>query len=60
MPRTGIESYYHQKIEELQFKIKNKGENLRRLQAQRNELNSRGTSWAPAPSNMVDPSHCME
>eukprot|EP00741_Cyanophora_paradoxa_P004303 tig00000792_g4177.t1 len=38
---VGIKSYYHQKIEELEIIIRDKTQNLRRLEAQRNELNSR-------------------
>jgi len=37
----GIRSYYLQKIEEAESKIKEETENLRRLEAQRNELNSK-------------------
>ncbi len=35
-------TYYTQRIEELQLTINEKGQNLRRLQAQRNELNAKG------------------
>lgn len=38
----GFRSYYVQKIEELQLIVNEKGQNLRRLQAQRNELNAKG------------------
>lgn len=38
----GFRSYYIQKIEELQLIVNEKGQNLRRLQAQRNELNAKG------------------
>lgn len=38
----GFRSYYVQKIEELQLTVNEKGQNLRRLQAQRNELNAKG------------------
>ena len=38
----GIKTYYLQKIEEAEVKIKEETENLRRLEAQRNELNSKG------------------
>jgi uncharacterized coiled-coil DUF342 family protein len=34
-------TYYTQRIEELQLTINEKGQNLRRLQAQRNELNAK-------------------
>lgn len=38
----GFRSYYVQKIEELQLTVNEKSQNLRRLQAQRNELNAKG------------------
>eukprot|EP01115_Flamella_aegyptia_P010709 TRINITY_DN48020_c0_g1_i1.p1 TRINITY_DN48020_c0_g1~~TRINITY_DN48020_c0_g1_i1.p1 ORF type:complete len:405 (-),score=88.30 TRINITY_DN48020_c0_g1_i1:83-1267(-) len=37
----GIKTYYLQKIEEAEAKIREETENLRRLEAQRNELNSK-------------------
>lgn len=39
---TGMRQYYQSKIEELQHVLNEKGQNLRRLQAQRNELNAKG------------------
>jgi hypothetical protein len=41
--RLGLKSYYKGKIEELEMLIKDKSHNLRRLEAQRNELNTQGT-----------------
>lgn len=38
----GIYSYYQSKIEELEVVVREKTQNLRRLEAQRNELNSKG------------------
>lgn len=38
----GLKSYYKGKIEELEMLIKDKSHNLRRLEAQRNELNTQG------------------
>merc|ERR1719263_2000309 len=38
---TGIQSYYASKIDELDVVVREKTQNLRRLEAQRNELNSR-------------------
>lgn len=38
----GFKPYYIQKIEELQLVVAEKSQNLRRLQAQRNELNAKG------------------
>jgi len=43
MGREGIKSYYKLKIEELETIKTEKVMNLRRLEAQRNELNSKGT-----------------
>lgn len=37
---SGLESYYKKKVEELELKIINKKNNLRRLEAQRNEMNN--------------------
>jgi 26S proteasome regulatory subunit T6 len=39
-PTQGIESYYKKKVEELELKIQEKRNNLRRLEAQRNEMNN--------------------
>jgi len=43
----GFRSYYIQKIEELQLIVAEKHQNLRRLQAQRNELNAKGSYGGP-------------
>eukprot|EP01138_Halocafeteria_seosinensis_P010736 gb/GECG01010964.1/.p1 GENE.gb/GECG01010964.1/~~gb/GECG01010964.1/.p1 ORF type:complete len:423 (+),score=60.31 gb/GECG01010964.1/:1-1269(+) len=37
----GVRSYFQQKLDETSIKIRDKQQNLRRLQAQRNELNSK-------------------
>ena len=39
--KTGLEHYYLSKIEELQLLVSTKSQNLRRLEAQRNDLNAR-------------------
>lgn len=39
---TGLTSFFEQKIAELQFIVSEKQRNLQRLEAQRNELNSKG------------------
>jgi 26S proteasome regulatory subunit T6 len=50
----GFRSYYIQKIEELQLIVADKSQNLRRLQAQRNELNAKGKH------NNIDSSHPLK
>lgn len=40
----GLREYYEQRIQELQLLLRHKVHNLQRLEAQRNELNSRGNS----------------
>jgi 26S proteasome regulatory subunit T6 len=39
-PTSGLESYCKKKVEELELKILDKRANLRRLEAQRNEMNT--------------------
>lgn len=39
----GLKNYYKTKIEELEIQARDKQHNLRRLEAQRNELNTKGT-----------------
>ena len=39
VPKKGLEHYYKQKIEEMEVRIIDKRQNLRRLEAQRNEMN---------------------
>jgi 26S proteasome regulatory subunit T6 len=40
----GVSQYYIAKIEELESALRDKKRNLRRLEAQRNELNAKGNS----------------
>lgn len=40
--QDGLRGYYKSKIEELEIAVRNKTQNLRRLEAQRNELNTQG------------------
>ena len=47
-PQTGLRAYYDAKIEELEVRLRDKTQNLRRLEAQRNELNGRGARRARA------------
>lgn len=42
-PSSGVQSYYQAKIEAAELLINQKTQNLRRLEAQRNALNARGT-----------------
>ena len=39
-PTLGLESYYKKRIEELELKVTEKRSNMRRLEAQRNEMNN--------------------
>jgi hypothetical protein len=38
----GISTFYHSQVEELEFVCREKARNLRRLEAQRNDWNTRG------------------
>ena len=40
----GLRPYFQAKIEELEHLVRDKAQNLRRLEAQRNEINSKGTT----------------
>lgn len=40
----GLSTYYQARIEEYELTVQNKTQNLRRLEAQRNELNTKGNS----------------
>jgi hypothetical protein len=42
----GLEDYLHSKIEELEFSARDKSLNLKRLEAQRNKLNTEGAGIA--------------
>ena len=42
MVKQGLASYYQSKIDELSIVIQDKAQNLRRLEAQRNDANSKG------------------
>ena len=43
MGRQGLRTYYENKIDELEVTLRERTENLKRLEAQRNELNGKGT-----------------
>jgi len=47
MGREGIKGYFFAKKEELAIVLADKNQNLRRLEAQRNELNTKG-SFVPS------------
>ena len=44
MGDVGLNSYYQSKLDGLENTVREKTQNLRRLQAQRNELNSKGNT----------------
>ena len=48
---VGLSYYYDAKIEGVEHKIRDKTHNLRRLEAQRNELNTQG-HITPLPSTL--------
>lgn len=39
----GIQTYYRAKIAELEVQVREKAQNFRRLEAQRNEINAKGS-----------------
>jgi 26S proteasome regulatory subunit T6 len=45
---AGLKPFFKGKVEELELLIKDKGHNLRRLEAQRNELNTQGECRCPS------------
>lgn len=58
IPRgEGFRSYYITKIEELQLIVAEKSQNLRRLQAQRNELNAKGNNEGSSYTKYCLPKH---
>jgi hypothetical protein len=46
----GLSNYYQGKIEQLELLIKDKTQNLRRLESQRNELNTNGARQIAVPA----------
>lgn len=52
----GLRNYYKSKIEDFELQVKDKGLNLKRLEAQRNELNTQGgpVLGVRVPSNHVN------
>lgn len=48
--RQGMKQYYETKLRELDVVVQTKEANLKRLEAQRNELNGRGMENPPASS----------
>ena len=56
----GLSSYYKAKIEELEIQARDKQINLRRLEAQRNELNTKGDQMLLKSAALSrEPSHNM-
>ena len=49
----GLKSYYRAKIEEYEVAVRDKTQNLRRLEAQRNELNHKGASTLRPRSGQI-------
>jgi 26S proteasome regulatory subunit T6 len=47
MGREGVKGYFLAKKDELAIILADKNQNLRRLEAQRNELNAKGTQCVP-------------
>jgi hypothetical protein len=50
--QEGLKAYFKAKIEEAEIAVRNKTQNLRRLEAQRNELNTKG-AWTSDTSGDV-------
>ena len=46
----GLRAYYHSKIDDLEIQVRDKQHNLRRMEAQRNELNTKGATGV-----LIDP-----
>lgn len=53
----GLKSYYRAKIEELEILCRDKQHNLRRLEAQRNELNTKGERISSPLPPLSSPPH---
>ena len=49
--QEGLKAYFKAKIEEAEIAVRNKTQNLRRLEAQRNELNTKG-AWTSDTSGV--------
>lgn len=49
----GLRQYYTQHIHDLQLQARQKSHNLNRLEAQRNDLNSKGQQRNPNPSTVL-------
>ena len=56
-PAAGLRAYYDAKIEQLEVALRDKTQNLRRLEAQRNELNGRGASSTVARTSRAGGRH---
>jgi 26S proteasome regulatory subunit T6 len=42
MPKNGLQTYYQHKLEQLDVALREKQQNVRRLEAQRNDWNAKG------------------
>ena len=51
-PQEGLTWVFQQKVEQLELMVKEKTHNLRRLEAQRNELNTQGRQVAARPDRL--------
>ena len=51
-PQEGLTWVFQQKVEQLELMVKEKTHNLRRLEAQRNELNTQGRQVAAMPARL--------
>lgn len=50
---TGVKSYYLTKIEALEQRLTERTQNIKRLEAQRNDLNNQGK--VPSPNPLLSP-----
>lgn len=51
----GLRQYYLQHIHDLQLQVRQKTHNLQRLEAQRNDLNSKGLVWVLGSAYLSNP-----
>lgn len=51
---SGLKTYYQGKLDELELVVQDKQQDLRRLEAQRNDLNTKGSDHNRIPSPPLD------